>query len=118
MFPGIKISEPQAIMDKICHQLNPDQLSPIDNMSRWTQVDNKIYESEILIENDHFYLFYCHPVHEYKNKLYLTTQNELIDFLKIRINPDHGNGLDLIIASTDMCHLIVCNHDGEIYIVR
>jgi len=120
MFPGVRIRGPQfqSITEEILHQLNPNQVSSIDNLSKWIRVDHQIYEFEALTSSDSFYLFYCHPVHKYLDKLYLTNQAELVDFLRARIDSVRGNGLDLIIASLDMSHLIVCNHDGEVYVAR
>jgi hypothetical protein len=120
MFPGVKITGPQfqSLTKEILHQLNPNQVSPIENLSRWIRVDHQVYGSDALTSSDSFYLFYCHPVHKYLDKLYLTNQADLVVFLRARIDSERGNGLDLIIASLDMSHLIVCNHDGEVYVAR
>lgn len=38
--------------------------------------------------------------------------------MKERIIPDREEGLDIIISALDYSNIIVCNHDGQIFLVK
>lgn len=60
---------------------------------------------------------YRHPVHEFKNWTILAAIGDAIPFLREKIRPDHGQGLDLDIASVDLTRLWMTNHDGDAYVL-
>lgn len=116
IFPGTKINNnTKEIVSNILKVINPKNLKPIENVKTWIRVDEKIYESDMLLNNKDFYLLYKHPVHEYLDKLFEVSRDELIDFMKDRIYPDKEEGIDIIVSTKNFSRIIVCNHDGEIY---
>ena len=117
MFPGKKVGkEGKKIIDEIIHQLNPQKIAHFDLKNNWIRIDNEVYKLGFFKVVKYFYLFYKHPVHDYLDKLFISAQEELLSFLKNHIDPEKGEGVDVIIASSDLSHIIVCNHDGEIYL--
>lgn len=114
IFPGIKINSDKVKLN-ILSRLNPNNLAPIDNMKTWRRIDDEVYESDTVLNFEKYYLLYKHPIHDYLDKLFEVNRDELIFFMKERIIPDRGEGLDIIVCSKDFSELIVCNHDGEIY---
>ncbi|NPC94280.1 hypothetical protein HOO54_19175 [Bacillus sp. WMMC1349] len=119
IFPGTKvIKNEDEIKKELNYKINPQNINPINNILNWVKLDKKIYSSGVLEKYEDFYLYYTHPIHDYLDKLFFTSYDDLIKFLKDRIDPDRGEGLDLIISSKDYETIIVCNHDGEIYQVK
>ena len=118
MFPGIKIDENEnALKIKILSRINPDKLDSFENMKRWRKINQKNETLNYLSDFQYYYLLYKHPIHDYKDKLFFVTKEDLIVFIKKKINPDLGEGLDIIIAPENFSKLVVCNHDGDMYLV-
>jgi|GEM_PF-2619701 len=118
VFPGIRIDgDKNEIKLSILNGLNPNNITPIDNMRSWIRIDEGVYELDIFVKYEEFYLLYKHPVHEKMDKLFYVSRDELVQFMKDRIDTKRSEGIDIIICSKDFSKLIVCNHDGEIYIV-
>ncbi|MDG0873396.1 hypothetical protein L5D93_13295 [Paenibacillus thiaminolyticus] len=81
ILPGSRIKEDEEkIKHDLLHQINPQKLPPIENFKNWIQLGNKIYETDILLKGEEYYLLYKHPVHDYLDKLFLTEQKDLIQF--------------------------------------
>jgi hypothetical protein len=120
IFPGIRVSHDKAnqIMKELLHQINPNNFEPGENIENWVQVGKKVYNSDAFFSEEGYYLFYKHPIHDYQDKLFLTNKTDVIAFLKDRINPDREEGLDVIVATEDYSKIIVCNHDGQIFLVK
>lgn len=51
-------------------------------------------------------------------KLYISCCADMIDFMKERIDYAHGDGIDIAICPKDVCNAVVCNHDGQIFILK
>lgn len=116
IFPGNKITENKTeIMFRVVAQINLDKDIITGEGEKWERVDDVNCISRILSDSESYYLLYKHPVHEYLDQLYLSKGDELISFIYDRIKPDRLEGLDITIASEDFILLVVCNHDGEIY---
>lgn len=116
IFPGIRINDNKNETKlSILNGLNPNNIAPIDNMKSWIRIDEGVYELGIFEKYEEFYLLYKHPVHEYMDKLFDVSRDDLVQFMKNRINSKRCEGIDIIVCSKDFSSLIVCNHDGEIY---
>lgn len=61
---------------------------------------------------------YRHPVHRFKNWTVISKVELVVPFLRDRINPKKGFGLDMDIASEDFTHLWSTTHDGDAYQLR
>lgn len=119
IFPGTRIQgdDVEKIRKKILHEINPKNKPTIDNIKAWNRIDNEIYATNALTAKE-YYLLYEHPIHDYLCKLFVTQNIELIKFMQERIDVETGDGLDIIISSTDYKKILVVNHDGEIYLVK
>jgi len=118
--PGEEVidkNDAAEIRCKISKLMNPLNIPNFDNMLRWKQIQSNILDLEIIINNTLFYLLYEHPVLSYKNKLLTVSKKDLIDFLKCRINQEHKIGLDITICTLDFTSAIICNHDGDIFLI-
>ncbi|MFD2330432.1 hypothetical protein ACFSR7_14375 [Cohnella sp. GCM10020058] len=120
IFPGNRIVHDEAdrIMKELLQQINPQNLKSIDNIKNWARVDDEVYNTDALSSEDPYYLFYKHPTHDFMDKLFLTSKTEVVAFLKVRVNPERGDGVDVIVAPQDYSKIIVCNHDGQIYLAK
>jgi hypothetical protein len=118
IFPGVKVVDRNTeIRCKILSLVNPNNEVPIENIKKWNRVDDNVYELEALKNFNTYYLLYKHPVHDYRDKLFLVGREELISFMKERIKPSEGEGLDIIITNAEFTKLVVCNHDGLVFSV-
>lgn len=52
------------------------------------------------------------------NKLYITCCNDIIQFMKERINYEHGDGVDIAICTKNINNALICNHDGQVFQLR
>ncbi|WP_438447654.1 hypothetical protein [Gorillibacterium sp. sgz5001074] len=120
IFPGNRVSHDKAnqIMNELLQQINPQNVEPVENIKNWVQVNNQVYNTDAFSSQKGYYLFYKHPIHNYQDKLFLTNKSDVIAFLKDRIYPDREEGLDVIVATEDYSNIIVCNHDGQIFLVK
>lgn len=117
MFPGSEISESSKLVKTIQKRQNPLNLKPIDLLNSWERCDLQWCYENIIDLYDEFYIFYEHPVHNFKNKLFRTNKRECIEWIEEYIRPYEGTGIDVTISSLDMKCMIMCNHDGDIFLV-
>lgn len=119
LIPGNRIqsNNKEKIQKVILTRINANNGDNYSNINSWKRVDNDIYESSVIKKNEDFYILYIHPIHEYMNKLFETKVDVLIEFMKKYINYERGDGIDIVIATKDFNELIVCNHDGEIFLL-
>ncbi|KXZ31517.1 hypothetical protein [Leptospira santarosai] len=110
IFPGTEIFYEK---DQIIQKMLTAAPINLKSLHKWNRLDAIPYKA--LEKFEDYYLLYIHPIHTYKYRLFLTNQKDLIPFLKVRINPDRLEGVDLILSSLDFSEYIICNHDGEIY---
>ncbi|OJJ19724.1 hypothetical protein BI308_21420 [Roseofilum reptotaenium AO1-A] len=121
MFPGYEIKQRNRLVHNLKKIKSSSSLKS-DNLScKWTEISlefccSKL--SDLSDLQDEFYVFYEHPVHEFKHKLFKASRNEVTGFIKEEILPEEGMGLDMTIYSLDMKTIIAFNHDGDIFLVR
>lgn len=84
---------------------------------KWIEVNEEIYSLGFFQQHDEFYVMYLDPRGVVK-RLYTTTSDEIVDFMKERINFEYGEGLDLAICTKEMSNAVVCNHDGQVFILK
>lgn len=114
IFPGQEITINKS---SIIAHINDNLDSVNKSIHHWIRMDERIYDDDVINDYDVFYLFYNHPVHDYLNKLFLTNKDQLLSFMKERINFEREEGIDIIVMPNDFSKRIICNHDGEIYLV-
>lgn len=118
MFPGYEIKQRNRLVHNLKKIKSSSSLKS-DNLScKWTEISLEFCCSKLSDLQDEFYVFYEHPVHEFKNKLFKASRNEVTGFIKEEILPEEGMGLDMTIYSLDMKTIIAFNHDGDIFLVR
>lgn len=118
MFPGEELDNIGAVSGEIVRSLNPNNVAPIQLAEQWRKLNNEIFDLGLLDEGSYFYLLYKHPVHDFKDKLFKANGKEIARFLRENMDPDKMEGLDLIISSVDMSCIVICNHDGEIFLAK
>lgn len=109
IIPGKLISE-DYVTNKI--------FSLIDSVefNKWLEVNEDIYSSDFFKENDEFYVLYLDPAGKMK-KLYITKSDDIFNFMKERINYNYGEGADIAICTKSIDNAIICNHDGQIFLL-
>jgi len=118
MFPGYEIKPRNRLVHNLKKIKSSSSLKSDDLSCQWTEISIECCCSKLSDLQDEFYIFYEHPVHEFKNKLFKASSNEVIEFIKEAILPEEGMGLDMTIYSLDMKTIIAFNHDGDIFLVR
>lgn len=108
--PGILIHN-NSIMDKIFALL--DSIT----FDKWIEVNEKVYSLEFFAQNDEFFVMYLDPRGVIK-RLYFTRRADIIVFMKEHINYEYGDGVDIAICPKDLHNSVVCNHDGQIFILK
>jgi hypothetical protein len=61
------------------------------------------------------YLYYRHPVHEFKDRCARSTKDAALRFLKESFNKERGEGLDLYLTPLDFGVVLAGNHDGDLF---
>ena len=47
-------------------------------------------------------------------RLYVTCCDDIISFMKERVDYEHGEGVDIAICTKEIANAVICNHDGQI----
>lgn len=108
--PGIRI-EDSSIIDRIFVLLDSVEFN------KWIEVNEKVYSLGFFKQNDEFYVTYLDPRGLIK-RLYITCCADIIDFMRKYINYEHGDGVDIAICTKTIRNAVVCNHDGQIFILK
>lgn len=118
MFPGYEIKQRNRLVHNLKKIKNPLNQKGCEQFDDWTEISLELCCLILSDLHDEFYIFYEHPVHEFKNKLFKASGNEVSEFIKEEILPEQGLGLDMTIYSLDMKTIVAFNHDGDIFLVR
>ena len=110
IIPG-KLINDNSLIDRI--------FALIDSVEadKWIEVNEKVYSLKLLQENEEFYVLYLDPVGVIK-KLYITCYDDIICFMKERINYEHGDGVDIAICTKKINNALICNHDGQVFLLK
>lgn len=65
-----------------------------------------------------YYLYYRHPVHEFKDRCSRATKAAAFEFLRERFSRERGEGVDLYLTPTDLSIVFAGNHDGDFFRVK
>ncbi len=116
LLPGLAIQNRDRVERLLEDRIGMDLPNPSQNQSklRPASLDEVIQHA---IGANHFFVLYRHPFLTKKRRLTLASREELVEFLLERINPDRGDGLDLIVASEDLRIAFMFNHDGDSFIL-
>ncbi|MBQ5560608.1 MAG: hypothetical protein IIT46_12685 [Lachnospiraceae bacterium] len=87
------------------------------NFSKWVEVDERVYLLDFFLENEDFYVIYLDPGGVVE-RLYKTCREDIINFMKEHINFKYGEGVDIAICTRMIDNAVVCNHDGQIFILK
>jgi hypothetical protein len=118
VFPGKEIViERQQLMEDIALRRNPKALSPLEVLGQAQPVGKEVFDSAFFANNSAFYMLYEHPVHWNRNRLFYVEKMDLLHFLDAKIYPERMEGLDVTIVTTDLQGFLICNHDGEMYLL-
>lgn len=119
MLPGVEIvSDKTGIIGLIESRSNPKRLPPIEVLRQARPVGREVFDSEFFSGDKLYYVLYEHPILEGRDKLHLARKEELLPFLQTRIHPERGEGLDITVTSQDdVSGLLICNHDGEMFLL-
>lgn len=84
--------------------------------SKWIEVNETIYDSDFFEKNSNVYVIYLDPCGKII-RLYSTSCEDIVDFMKEYVNYEHGEGVDIAICTMEIDNAVVCNHDGQIYLL-
>jgi hypothetical protein len=114
MLPGTPIHNDESLAYKILCRINPENVAPIVAMKSWeiASVSEVIDEVKKI---DICYILYKHPIYKKKDRLAKVSSDDLIEFINRNINPERGEGVDIIIVSSDFNKAFVFNHDGDAF---
>lgn len=87
------------------------------DFDKWIEVDERVYSLEFFQQYEEFYVMYLDP-QGFVKKLYNTCRKDIIDFMKKRISYEYGEGVDIAICSKHFDNAVICNHDGQIFILK
>lgn len=90
----------------------------IDSVSfdEWFEVNEDIYNEDFFKRYEEFYVIYLDPVGIIK-KLYISTCEEIIAFMKEHINYEHSEGVDIAICTKQIDNAVICSHDGQVFLL-
>lgn len=116
MFPGNEIKDWHGIVDAMRVRLNPASIPPIDLIRSWRRIEPVGQPVDELLTARRYYIFYEHPVHAFKNRLFEATREEVLEFLGSRFNSERMEGVDVTIFSDEHSTILVGNHDGDLFV--
>lgn len=120
IFPFERIVEKEKqIISEIIAKLPPLYSDSDEYSNKWVTSDSRILcKPETLEDFEECYLLYNkHPVHSYLDRLFVVSRENLIPLLQEKINTKKGEGIDIIISKKDLTKSIMCNHDGEVFLL-
>lgn len=83
----------------------------------WIKLDGDVYSSDFFQNNQEFYVMYLDPSGIIE-RLYITPCIDILNFMKERINKEYGEGVDIAICTKEIENAVICNHDGEIFLIK
>ena len=118
MLLGTTIQNDEILIHKILNRINPDNIASILAMKLWEEISLLKVIDEVNNHHGNLYILYKHPVHKKKDRLTQVTYDELIGYISKKINPSRGEGVDIIVVSSDFNKTFIFNHDGDIFKMR
>ena len=109
IIPGKQI-EDSSIIDSIFSLL--DSVS----FSEWIELNEDIYNEDFFNIYEEFYVMYLDPA-EIIKRLYLSTCEEIVTFMKEYINCRYSEGVDIAICTKQINNAVICNHDGQVFLL-
>ncbi|MBQ5851726.1 MAG: hypothetical protein IIW54_13080 [Lachnospiraceae bacterium] len=83
----------------------------------WLEVNEEVYSLEFFQQNDEFYVMYLDP-RGVIEKLYVTRCDDIISFMRERVDYEQGEGVDIAICTKEIANAVICNHDGQIFMLK
>ena len=83
----------------------------------WLEVNEEVYSLEFFQQNDEFYVMYLDP-RGVIERLYVTRCDDIVSFMKERVNYEYGEGVDIAICTKEIANAVICNHDGQIFMLK
>lgn len=83
----------------------------------WIELDEDIYSLDFFQNNQELYVMYLDP-RGIIERLYITPCKDILYFMKERINKEYGEGVDIVICTKEIENVVICNHDGEIFLIK
>jgi hypothetical protein len=118
-FPGAEITHGvAAITARITAVSNPSCVSNLAVLSAAHRVELNSFVDKFIRNDDDYWVWYEHPVHAKKNRLFSVSGKQLRGFLKEEIHPERQEGLDITIMSHNETCLAICNHDGQVFVIK
>lgn len=108
--PGTLLND-STIVNKIFKLINSIEFD------EWIEVNGEIYSSDFFKTNDEFYVLYLDPRGVIK-RLYRTCCDDIVSFMKDHINYEEGDGVDIAISTKEIDNATICNHDGQIFMLK
>lgn len=83
----------------------------------WLEVNENVYSLEFFQENEEFYVMYLAPGGVIE-RLYVTNCDDIVAFMRERVDYEHGEGIDLAVCTKEIANVVICNHDGQIFMLK
>lgn len=110
LIPGNLINE-SSVVNRI--------LALIDSVEfgEWLEVNEEVYSLEFFRQNEELYVMYLDPRSQIE-RLYVTHCHDIVSFMKERISYECGEGVDIAICTKDITNAVICNHDGQVFVLK
>ena len=103
------------MVERIHQLIRRGHASAGDAFPEWRHLSSVAQAAEYLL-TEHCYLLYEHPVHSHRNRLSRASRQDALAFLTSAIQPERFSGLDVSAVPEDFSCVIICNHDGGIFL--
>jgi hypothetical protein len=118
MFPGQDITaESGELIREFRRRRNPAGLPPLDVLRSAARVDKDILRGSPFMQQGTFLVLFEHPVLEDRTRLVSVPRDELLAFVDAKMRPQRGEGRDMTIAPPDFSVFVICNHDGQMFLL-
>ena len=81
------------------------------------EVNKKVYSFKFFQQDVEFYVMYLDP-RGVIERLYVTRCDDIVSFMKERVNYEYGEGVDIAICTKKIDNAVICNHDGQIFMLK
>jgi hypothetical protein len=112
--PGSPVRDGESLTSEaLMRMLKPALLEPIELLKTASGVGVEFLSDIAFFDGKAFYIFCVHG----KKQVHQADRAELIRFLAEHIHPVRMEGIDIVVSDIEMRRFLVCNHDGDSFII-
>lgn len=110
IIPGRQIDD-NSIIDSIFFLLESV------SFDKWIELNEDIYNEDFFLKCMKHFMLCILTLAGVIKRLYISKREEILTFMKERINYRHSEGVDIAICTIRIDNAVICNHDGQVFLL-